>query len=91
MISCKQCVHGRICEIMDIQYDIAKIHPDECKYFNFNKGLIGDENNEDVFIKASKNAGLTQEYLLDVFNQTGLIGVYNLGLKCMLNYLNGEI
>ena len=47
-----------------------------------------DNNNEDKIIKASRMSNVTKDDLLDVFWKNGLVGVYNLGLKNILDYLN---
>lgn len=43
---------------------------------------------EDMMIRASRKSGITKEDLMNTFTEKGLIGVYNLGLKSMLDYLN---
>lgn len=51
--------------------------------------LTSDEkNNEEKIIRASIYSGVTKEDLINTFNEKGLVGVYNLGLKSMLDYLN---
>lgn len=45
---------------------------------------------EDKMIRATRKANVTKQDLLDVFAEKGLIAVYNLGLKNMLDYLNGD-
>ena len=49
-----------------------------------------EEKNEDKMIRATTNAGTTKDDLIEVFCKNGLTGVYNLGLKNMLDYLNDE-
>lgn len=48
------------------------------------------QNNQDKIIYATRKANVTKQTLLDVFAEKGLVGVYNLGLKNMLDYLNGN-
>lgn len=58
-----------------------------------------DERNEDILedamIRASRKAGLTKDELIDIFyrgadsENGGLMGVYNLGMKHMYEYLEG--
>lgn len=45
---------------------------------------------EDKMIRASRKSGVTKQDLMDAFTEKGLVGVYNLGLKNMLDYLNGN-
>lgn len=45
------------------------------------------DNMVDVMIKASNEANITKEQLVDTFNYGGLMGVYNLGLRHMYEYL----
>ena len=49
-----------------------------------------EDNYEDKMIRATRKANVTKQDLLDVFAEKGLIAVYNLGLKNMLDYLNGN-
>jgi hypothetical protein len=48
------------------------------------------QTDEDKMIRAAKKTTVTKDDLLDVFWRNGLTGVYNLGLKNMLDYLNGK-
>lgn len=48
------------------------------------------QNDQDKIIYATRKANVTKQTLLDVFAEKGLVGVYNLGLKNMLDYLNGN-
>lgn len=41
---------------------------------------------EEVMIRASREAGTTKDILMDVFWNSGISGVYNLGLKNMMDY-----
>ncbi len=46
-----------------------------------------EDNNQDIMIRASNNAHLTKDILMDTWYMKGLMGVYNLGLEHMLSYL----
>ena len=50
---------------------------------------------EDIAIKAANEYGLTKQQLMDFFWDNGLMGVYNLGMKHMYEYLkehdNGKL
>ena len=46
---------------------------------------------EDTMIKASIKAGVTKDEIIKTFYENGLIGIYNLGMRHMYNYLKGEI
>ena len=48
------------------------------------------DDKQDKMIRATRKSDVTQQDLIDTFNEKGLIGVYNLGLKNMLDYLNGN-
>lgn len=48
------------------------------------------EEFEDDMIRAARKADVSKEDLLEVFQSSGLMGVYNLGLKNMLDYFNKE-
>ncbi len=52
--------------------------------------VIHSEDDENRIIRATRKASVTKDDLLDVFWEKGLVGVYNLGLKNMLDYLNGK-
>lgn len=49
-----------------------------------------EDDSEDTMIRATRKSNVAQQDLIDIFNEKGLIGVYNLGLKNMLDYLNGN-
>ena len=49
-----------------------------------------EDNCEVKMVRATRKANVTKQDLLDVFAEKGLIAVYNLGLKNMLDYLNGN-
>ena len=48
------------------------------------------EDVDDIMIRASRKASLTKNDLFNTFQENGLVGVYNMGLKNMLDYLNGK-
>ena len=60
----------------------------------FEKYVVIDELNEqstqDKIIRATRKSNVTKQTLSDTFTEKGLVGVYNLGLKNMLDYLNGN-
>lgn len=45
---------------------------------------------EEVMIRATNKAGVTPHQLLDVLVKQGVMGVYNLGLKHLYEYLEGK-
>ena len=49
-----------------------------------------EDDEQDKMIRATRKFDVTKQDLIDTFNEKGLIGVYNLGLKNMLYYLNGN-
>ena len=49
-----------------------------------------EQNAQDKMIRATRKSNVTKQTLLNTFTEKGLIGVYNLGLKNMLDYLNGN-
>jgi len=49
-----------------------------------------EERMGDVIIRASNQASLTRADLSDAFKESGLMGVYNLGMKHMWEYLNDK-
>ena len=52
--------------------------------------MTKEENLQDAMIIASNKTGTTFRKLWDVKQKDGLIGVYNLGLKHMYEYLEGK-
>lgn len=64
----------------------------KCKAFINKKITYKNEkvDVDDVMIKAANKAIITSHQLLDVLMQQGLMGVYNLGLKHMYEYLKGD-
>ena len=52
-----------------------------------------NNNKQEVMIKASNNSCLTKEMLTEIWYMKGLMGIYNLGLENMYDYLikNSEV
>ena len=44
---------------------------------------------KEIMIRASNQSGINKEILLNTFAQDGLMGVYNLGLEDMYDYMKG--
>ena len=44
----------------------------------------------EIMIRATMRNNLESQKLIDEFEKDGLVGVYNLGLSHMYNYLKGE-
>lgn len=57
----------------------------------FSKIIIKEEkySEQDIIIQATRWANVKKQDLLNVFAENGLIGVYNLGLQNMYDYLSG--
>ncbi len=55
-----------------------------------NQESFKQEYEEDKIIRASIKATVTKQDLIDTFNKKYLVGVYHLGMKNMLDYLNGN-
>jgi hypothetical protein len=72
--------------VEDTRYEIND--PNRYNIIHDSKPIIKDE--EETMIRATKKATVTKDDLLDVFWKKGLVGVYNLGLKNMFDYLNGK-
>ena len=49
-----------------------------------------EDDYDDKMIRATRKSSITKQDLLDIFAEKGLVAVYNLGLKSMLDYLNGK-
>ena len=49
-----------------------------------------EQSTQDKIIRATRKLNVTEQTLLDTFAEKGLVGVYNLGLRNMLDYLNGN-
>ena len=68
----------------------------EYLHLYFEKYVVIDEledyeqSTQDKIIRATRKSNVTKQTLLDTFAEKGLVGVYNLGLKNMLDYLNGN-
>ena len=79
-------------------YKLLSTSQSEPEYLHlyFEKYIIIDEfedyeqSRQDIIIRATRESNVTNEILLDTFAEKGLVGVYNLGLKNMLDYLNGN-
>lgn len=67
--------------IYEYVYELKGIHIDDDK----------EDDSEDIMIRATIKSNVTQQDLINTFNEKGLISVYNLGLKNMLDYLNGNL
>ena len=52
-----------------------------------------EQSTQDKIIRATRKSNVTKQTLLDTFTEKGLIGVYNLGLENMYDYLikNSEV
>ena len=66
--------------IYEYVYELKGIYIDDDK----------EDDSEDTMIRATRKSNVTQQDLINTFNEKGLISVYNLGLKNMLDYLNGN-
>ena len=79
-------------------YRLLSTSQSEPEYLHlyFEKYVVIDEledyeqSIQDKIICATRKSNITKQTLLDTFAEEGLIGVYNLGLKNMLDYLNGN-
>ena len=60
------------------------------KYVSINELEDDEQSTQDKIIRATRKSNVTNKILLDIFAEKGLVGVYNLGLKNMLDYLNGN-
>lgn len=75
--------------------EISQSEPEHL-YLYFEKYIVIDEfedyeqSTQDKMICATRKANITNEILLDTFAEKGLVGVYNLGLENMLDYLNSN-
>ena len=52
--------------------------------------MTKEDKMKDAMIRAANKAVVTSHQLLDVLVQQGVMGVYNLGLKHMYEYLKGD-
>lgn len=79
-------------------YRLIEISQSEPEYLHlyFEKYIVIDEfedyeqSRQDKIIRATRESNVTNEILLDTFTEKGLIGVYNLGLENMLDYIENE-
>ena len=79
-------------------YRLIEISQSEPEYLHlyFEKYIVIDEfgdyeqSTQDKMICAMRKANVTKQILLDTFTEKGLIGVYNLGLENMLDYIENE-
>lgn len=60
------------------------------KYISVDEITDDKQDTQDKMIRATRKSNVTKQTLLDTFAEKGLVGVYNLGLKNMLDYLNGN-
>ena len=60
------------------------------KYVSIDELEDYEQSTQDKIIRATRKSNVTKQKLLDTFAEKGLVGVYNLGLKNMLDYLNGN-
>lgn len=58
-----------------------------CTDYEYEGDMTKEDKMEDAMIRAANKAVITSHQLLDVLMQQGLMGVYNLGLKHMYEYL----
>lgn len=60
------------------------------KYISVDEITDDEQDTQDKMIRATRKSNVTKQTLLDIFVEKGLVGVYNLGLKNMMDYLNGN-
>ena len=60
------------------------------KYVSIDELEDYEQSTQDKIISATIKSNVTKQTLLDTFAEKGLVGVYNLGLKNMFDYLNGN-
>ena len=79
---------AQICETCKHKNDWCYCSPNSC-CTDYEKAieLTEEEKKEDAMINASNKAKITTHQVLDVLIQEGAMGVYNLGLKHMYEYL----
>ncbi len=70
---------------------IFSFHTKLCNPFEDIKPSYIDENgfiidSDEFFIQIAQNAGSSSKIILKTFEETGLMGVYNLGIEHALNY-----
>ena len=57
------------------------------KYVSIDELEDYEQSTQDKIIRATRKSNVTNEILLDTFAEKGLVGVYNLGLENMYDYL----
>lgn len=60
------------------------------QFFEDMKQAIEIDNEYDMMIKATRHNNTTTEQLLDILKTKGVIGVYNLGMADLFQYLSGR-
>lgn len=58
--------------------------------FNYAVSFNKDEYIKDIMIRAANKAEISSHQLMDTLIQSGLTGVYNLGMQHMWEYLKGD-
>ena len=66
------------------------LHLDFEKYITIDEIKDYERSRQDIIIHATRESNVTKQTLLDTFAKKGLIGVYNLGLENMLDYIENE-
>lgn len=81
--SCEWCKNNRLYQrLKEEEYSRQALK-------EYESGENVEDYKTDLMIRASIKAATTKDDLLKVYEENGLIGVYNLGLLNMLYYLNG--
>lgn len=81
---------------MDFTEYLARVLESDEKLRKEYEALESEYKLKDAMIGASNKAGLKKDMLIDIFykgadsDSGGLIGVYNLGMKHMWEYLNDK-
>lgn len=73
---------------------VLVVHYGACKYtwrIDEASCLIDDIQDEDIMIRAARKTNITKQDLLKTFDREGLMGIYNLGLKNMLDYMKEDM
>ena len=60
------------------------------KYVSIDELEDYEQSTQDKIIRATRKSNVTNEILLDTFAEKGLVGIYNLGLKNMFDYLRND-
>ena len=71
-------------------YDVAVKKDDSSDTFESIFGLSFKDDQEEIMIRAANKAEISSHQLMDAMIQSGLTGVYNLGMQHMLEYLKGD-